>query len=111
MTRADVTGRNQGLIDTAIDELVKGTVHVIEAPIVRRHRDRGPTVTVATRNIDRVETTVNGRGLPSERVRRDKAVVELDQKTVGNAPSMTVRFLGYLADELVAERVSRVDLD
>jgi hypothetical protein len=111
MTREDVTGRNQGLIDTAIDELAKGIVHVIEAPIVRRHRDRGPTVAVATRNIDRVETTVNGRGLPSQRVRRDKAVVELDHKLVGTGPSVTMRFLGYRADELVAERVSGIDLD
>ena len=110
MTREDVTGRNEGLIDVAIDELAKGTVHAIDAPVIQRHRERGPTLTVATRNIDRVETTVNGRSLPSEMVRRGRVVVELDQRVVGNAPPVTVRFLGYVAEELVAERVSQIEM-
>jgi hypothetical protein len=83
MTRNDVLGHNQDLIDTAIDELAERTPYSIRVDKVRQHRDRAPTVIVATRNIKRVDASVDGRRLSTRDVRRNRATLELDEAMNG----------------------------
>ena len=79
MTRNDVLGHNQDLIDTAIDQLAARTPYSVRVEKVRQHRDRAPTVVVATRNITRVDAAVDGRRLSTRDVRRNRATLELDE--------------------------------
>lgn len=111
MTERDVTGRNEDLIDRAIDEVALRSAHLIEVIGVDGHRDRAPTVRIETLNVERVETTVGGRSLPSKRVRGNRARIELDPAVpAGSAGEVRVRMLGYADDELVAERVKMVEV-
>jgi hypothetical protein len=79
MTRNDVLGHNQDLIDTAIDQLAARTPYSIRVEKVIQHRDRAPTVIVATRNIKRVDASVGGRRLSTRDVKRNRATLELDE--------------------------------
>ncbi len=111
MTRRDVTGHNEDLIDRVIDELATERVHAIDVTRLQRHRDRAPTLRVSVENVDRIESTVDGRSLVSRRVRAGKATIELDEAVApGATGSVSIRMLGYEGPDLVAERREVIDL-
>jgi hypothetical protein len=113
MTNADVLDHNEGLIDRAIAELASQLPHSIDVTGVQRHRDRAPTVRVETQNVERLETTtVDGHNMPSEKVRGNKAKIELDEVVPpGSTGTVGIRILGYVGSELVAERRAEIDVD
>lgn len=111
MTQRDVTGHNEDLIDAAIDALAGGEIHSIDIVKIEKHRDRPPTLTLESENIDRIETTVSGRALPTREPVRNRVKVELaDAGDLGRGEPVRVRFLGYLGNRLVAERREFIDL-
>jgi cytosine/adenosine deaminase-related metal-dependent hydrolase len=111
MTRDDVTGHNEGLIDVAIEKLAQGTLHFISTPAGQFHPGGAPRLTLNTVNVDRVETTVNGRGLPSRQVKDNQVIVDLSEVVgAGESPAL-VRLTGFLGEDLVAERLVSIGLN
>lgn len=112
MTRRDVMGHNEGLIDTAMDQLAGRSVHSLDLTGMQRHRKRAPTLALAAQNVERVETTADGRNLSSTPVRAGKATVKLRALVhPGTSSTVKVRFLGYTGLALVAERIVQINLD
>ncbi len=96
MTRRDVLEGNQDLIDTAIDQLAARRPYAIRVGKVTQHRDRAPTVVVATRNITRVDAEVDGRRLRTHDVKRNRVTLELDD-VIGDRRTgeVALRLEGY----------------
>jgi hypothetical protein len=110
MTRRDVLERNRDLMDTAIGELRDRPVHAIEVSSVRRHRDRAPTVTLRTRNVDRVNAQAGTAWLRSQKVSRGRVTLELDQVLPPDVgPTIVLEVLGYRNDELVASARTTIE--
>ncbi len=103
MTRGDVLGHNQDLIDTAIDLLAERQPHAMTVSRVVRHRDRAPTVYVSTRNLTRVDAEACGRRLSTRTVRRDRVTLALEEAVGrGNDHDIDLTLYGYDGDALVA---------
>jgi len=110
MTRRDVMGHNEGLIDRAIREL-SATPRQLRISSVQRHRDRAPTVTITTANLTRIDAEVNHRRLASRDVVRNTVRIELGEVVAAGAGgTASVLLLGFDGDELVAERREEVAL-
>ncbi len=103
MTRADVMEGNRDLIDTAIAALAAGQRHSIAISAVRRHRDRAPSVTIRTVNVDRIDARVNGRWLRTRDVRRGRATLDFAEVLrFGTGPEIDLDVQGYAGEALVA---------
>ncbi|HUG94645.1 MAG TPA: amidohydrolase family protein, partial [Pleomorphomonadaceae bacterium] len=111
MTRRDVMEGNRDLIDTAIVELARRRPHSIQIDSVQRHRDRPPSVTLRTRNIDRIDARADGRWLRTRDVRRDRVTLELDE-VLGRqgGPLVHLEMLGYDGDRLAAALRETIDI-
>lgn len=111
MTSEDVIGQNQGLVDRAIVALSAQEprwIDVAEPPVPDDPRLR---VKLQTHNVERVETSVDHRGLLSRDVVADEVAVELadvvEDRTSG---PLRVKFVGYVGRDVVAERRSVFEL-
>jgi cytosine/adenosine deaminase-related metal-dependent hydrolase len=103
MTREDVMGHNQDLIDRAVDQLAARRPHLITVERVRRHQDRAPSVVLRTRNITRVDAEADGRRLHTRDVRRNRVVLDLDEVvTRRSGEDVQLQVTGFDGDVLAA---------
>ncbi len=111
MTKQDVLSSNEDLIATAITILAKEKPHPIKVTIQRR-RNALPSLKIRTRNVSRIEPTVDGRQLHWREVKRNQVTIDLE-KELGpvDLESVTVELAGYdEKDRLVVRRKEQVPL-
>lgn len=103
MTRNDVMGQNQDLIDTAVDLLAGRPSRSLVIRRIERHRDRAPTVHLATRNLTRIEAEAAGRQLSTRTVRRNRVALPLQEALEHTTDrDIELHLYGYDGDELAA---------
>lgn len=103
ITRRDVMGHNQDLIDTALELLAGRKPHSVAITRIEAHAGRAPSVVLRTGNITRVDATAGGRRLRTRDVRRNRVVLDLDEVLPADAgPAVELEVLGYHGEELAA---------
>ncbi len=110
LTRADVLGRNEDLLAASIEFLKGKQAHPIRMA-TEHPRDRLPVIKIHTRNVDRIDATVDGRQVQSLYPRRGVSRIELEDVIRDvHADKVVVEAKGYQGEQLVVCRREGVEL-
>ena len=101
MTRNDVLNNNEDLNSATIDLIANSKLYTIQI-VIQERDDKLPIVELTTKNVDRIDATVETVQLRSLTPRRGKCSIDLQQELGdSNLKSIEIEIRGYSVNRLV----------